>query len=445
MYSKNYKKLCMLFVSVFLFVFLFTGTVFAAESGWISASGHHSDSRAYKEDHAYAQDDSYARFGAVKGGKHADRVYYSFGSSIVPANAIINGIEVRIDGYGTGNSFDLQLYAKVGGRIIPVGNAINSGALQSSDTDTYIVLGGPANNWGYADWAAAKINTTNFRVLIESTDSANYAYLDHIQVKVYYTVPANTAPVAANDSYKTHINEVLTVAAAGVLANDKDVDGNTLTSVKVTDPAHGTVTLNTNGSFIYAPALNYTGTDSFTYKASDSVLNSNIATVNIKVRSAKEQRVSTGASGGGWIEYPVSDNDKANFVFAVRFNKEQTVKGFFSITYRATEGGQTFVYKVRSNSWDNGGLVFTDDNEAYFYGDATYKKINATTDAVVQEDGSARFLVYFLDGNLEDPKAADKISIKVTLNNDSTTFMEVGTTSALVELGGGNINIHKGK
>jgi hypothetical protein len=63
----------------------------------------------------------------------------------------------------------------------------------------------------------------------------------------------------------------------------------------------------------------------------------------------------------------------------------------------------------------------------------------------VQEDETARFLVYFLDGDIGDPGTADKISIKVTLNNGSSTFMEVGSTSALVELGGGNINIHKGR
>ena len=60
-------------------------------------------------------------------------------------------------------------------------------------------------------------------------------------------VPAN--PVAAADSYSVTENNVLTVVLPGVLANDTDADlpANTLTAVKVTDPAHGSLTLNSNG------------------------------------------------------------------------------------------------------------------------------------------------------------------------------------------------------
>ena len=93
----------------------------------------------------------------------------------------------------------------------------------------------------------------------------------------------NTAPVAANDSYSTNQNTTLNQAAPGVLANDTDVDGNPLEAIKVTDPAHGTVTLNADGSFVYTPTVGYSGPDSFTYKANDGALDSNVATVNITV------------------------------------------------------------------------------------------------------------------------------------------------------------------
>ena len=62
----------------------------------------------------------------------------------------------------------------------------------------------------------------------------------------------------------------LTVAAAsGVLANDSDPDGDTLSAVLVTGPAHGTLILNAAGSFTYTPAANFNGADTFTYKAND--------------------------------------------------------------------------------------------------------------------------------------------------------------------------------
>lgn len=96
----------------------------------------------------------------------------------------------------------------------------------------------------------------------------------------------NHAPVAANDSYSANQGTPLTVAPPGVLANDTDADSNPLSAVKVGDPAHGTLTLNANGSFTYTPAAGYSGPDSFTYKANDGTAESNVATVSITVVSA---------------------------------------------------------------------------------------------------------------------------------------------------------------
>ena len=51
---------------------------------------------------------------------------------------------------------------------------------------------------------------------------------------VSITVTAvNDAPVAVTDGYSTNEDTLLTVNAPGVLGNDTDVDGNTLTAVLV--------------------------------------------------------------------------------------------------------------------------------------------------------------------------------------------------------------------
>ena len=99
-------------------------------------------------------------------------------------------------------------------------------------------------------------------------------------------VAANVRPVAAADSYSMVPNTVLAVPAAGVLVNDADADGDTLTVVKVTDPAHGTVALNVSGSFVYTPTAGWSGVDSFTYQANDGGRTSNIAKVSITVNDA---------------------------------------------------------------------------------------------------------------------------------------------------------------
>ena len=73
------------------------------------------------------------------------------------------------------------------------------------------------------------------------------------------------------------------MAAPGVLGNDTDIENNPLTAILNVGPIHGELTLNTDGSFVYNPDTNYTGTDSFTYHAYDGGLNSNIVTVTINI------------------------------------------------------------------------------------------------------------------------------------------------------------------
>src|SRR5439155_16353 len=104
------------------------------------------------------------------------------------------------------------------------------------------------------------------------------------------------APVAVNDSYATAEDTTLTVITPGVLANDSDVEGDPLSAVLVSSPTHGTLTLNSDGSFTYTPALNYNGPDSFTYKANDGQVDSPTnATVSITVTPVND---APGTSGG---------------------------------------------------------------------------------------------------------------------------------------------------
>jgi VCBS repeat-containing protein len=111
-------------------------------------------------------------------------------------------------------------------------------------------------------------------------------------VTVTITINAvNDAPVAVNDAYTALKNTALNIAVPGILGNDTDADGNTLTAANITGPSHGTLTFNTDGSFIYTPASNYTGTDTFTYRANDGQANSNTATVTITVSTTNSAPV----------------------------------------------------------------------------------------------------------------------------------------------------------
>ena len=99
-----------------------------------------------------------------------------------------------------------------------------------------------------------------------------------------------------NDSYSTNEDQVLNVAAPGVLGNDADIDGRPLQAVLVSGPAHGTLTLNANGSFSYMPAANFNGADSFSYKANDGSDDSNRRPCLILVNAANDAPVAQPAT-----------------------------------------------------------------------------------------------------------------------------------------------------
>jgi uncharacterized repeat protein (TIGR01451 family) len=93
-------------------------------------------------------------------------------------------------------------------------------------------------------------------------------------------------PKAQSDRYTMVAGKALIVPAPGVLANDSAGPGGAnLTAALVSGPTNGTVTLNTNGGFTYAPASGFVGTDTFTYQANNGVARSSPATVTIVVLS----------------------------------------------------------------------------------------------------------------------------------------------------------------
>jgi VCBS repeat-containing protein len=111
---------------------------------------------------------------------------------------------------------------------------------------------------------------------------------------VTISVIANSAPVAAADSHSVAEDGVLIINGKGVLTNDSDAEGNTLTAQLVANPTHGALTLNSDGSFTYTPNANFSGSDSFTYRASDGALTSNAVAVSITVTPVNDAPVAAG-------------------------------------------------------------------------------------------------------------------------------------------------------
>ncbi len=106
--------------------------------------------------------------------------------------------------------------------------------------------------------------------------------------------PVNDAPVASTGTASGPEDTVINGTAAA-----SDIDSTLLTYSLVQQAAHGTVSVNANGSYSYTPQLNYFGADSFSFKASDGTVDSNVATVTLTVTPVNDAPVaSTGTASG---------------------------------------------------------------------------------------------------------------------------------------------------
>ena len=133
---------------------------------------------------------------------------------------------------------------------------------------------------------------TNQAVSIAITLSCNrnnqFGFLngiDNLTFDVAVPVSAPEPPVANDDAYDVEANSSFTNAAPGVLENDTDANGDTLTANLVSFPTNGTlVEFLADGSFVYQPDPAFEGMDSFTYEAIDvGGLTGNVATVSLAV------------------------------------------------------------------------------------------------------------------------------------------------------------------
>ena len=111
------------------------------------------------------------------------------------------------------------------------------------------------------------------------------------QMFVINVTAVNDAPVADNDTFNVTEGGTLNEPAPGVLTGDTDVEGSTLNAILVSGPAHASsFTLNADGSFSYVHDGSEPTTDSFTYRANDGGLDSNVATVTITIGAITTRR-----------------------------------------------------------------------------------------------------------------------------------------------------------
>lgn len=179
------------------------------------------------------------------------------------------------------------------------------------------------------------------------------------------------------------------VAVSGTITGT-DVDGDVLTYGKGTDPSHGTVVVNADGTYTYTPNANFHGSDSFTVSVSDGKGGVTTATVTITVNSIND--------------IPVVGND--NFLVDEKALLTGTVATNDQIS---GDGGNIFTVTVQSQHGDvvmnsDGSFTYTQKG-AYFGNDTfTYSLCDANGDCVT---AIASIIITHISSSNHAPVAAD--------------------------------------
>jgi VCBS repeat-containing protein len=182
------------------------------------------------------------------------------------------------------------------GNPVDEGGTLTNLNVLANDTDsdgsldaTSVTITGATNGVATAN----SDGTVNFTHDGSETSTASFTYTvdddggatSNVATASLAVNAVNDPPVAFDDAGSVVEGGTLNEAAPGVLSNDSDPEGDQLTvsATPITPPAHGTLTLNADGSYSYTHDGSATTIDSFQYEISDGNGGTDTATVNLTI------------------------------------------------------------------------------------------------------------------------------------------------------------------
>lgn len=320
-----------------------------------------------------------------------------------------------------------------------------SGALIASDVDgnslTYLIVTSP--NKGTI---IVNPNTGSFtyqaNLLSTGTDSFTFRVNDGNLNSNIATVSVNLnlvnqAPVALSQSFSTFEDTAL----SGQLSAT-DINGDSLTYLAVAQPANGILTVNPNGSFTYVPNANYNGSDSFTFKANDGQLDSNVATIFLNVQPVNDAPVALSQSYSVTQTQPFSgqtnatDVDSVSLTYSLINNVSQGVltfntNGSFTYTANANASGvDSFTFKANDGQLDSNIATISFNVNGFNQPPvANNISVNGTEDSPI-------------NGNLigTDPNIGDVLTYSIVTPSSHGSISLNASTGAFVFTPSGNFN-----
>jgi len=245
------------------------------------------------------------------------------------------------------------------------------------DGDTISITGVTQGANGTVGFNASSISYTP-KANFYGADSFSYTIsdgkggTDSATVSVTVT-NVNDAPIANADSATVAQNS--TNNSIDVLANDSDLDGDSMTLQSVTQAAHGTVSIAANKAS-YTPVSGFSGLDSFEYTVSDGKGGSATATVSIAVTSVN------GAPNAVNDSYSVSEDSGSNSL-NVLSNDTDPDGDTISITGVTQGANGTVGFNVSSISYTPKANFYGADSFSYTISDGKGGTDSATVSVTV--------------------------------------------------------------
>jgi hypothetical protein len=294
----------------------------------------------------------------------------------------------------------------------PVANAIGAGETTSIELKVVVGTGNPP-----ANSITNRARVSGGGEAAVSTMTCTLA--TNCDADVTTVNDSNKPPVAKDDDYSVNEDTPLSKNAAdGVLGNDTDADGNALTAILVSAPDAAkteSFTLNADGSFDFTPKADFHGTVTFTYKASDNIAESGVATVTITVVSVNDAPSFTKGADQEVLE-DSGPHTATGWATAISAGP-------------ANESGQTLSFTV------------TNDNNALF---STQPAINASTGTLTftptgDAFGTAEVTVKLKDDGGTDNGGVDTFTETFTITvkavNDAPSFTKGADKEVLEDAG----------